>query len=305
MSASLIRIDLQLPLLRPPRRQRGGALSVASVTDIARDPMVVLVGVLAVCCFAVAAYLDTSLLETMRATRNNVVRATKDSTRNAFNIQQAREMEGKEGALREVVARIARIDRNRYAIVHVMDQVAQGLGPNMWLTSLGSDAPDAETGNIGWVVTGYASSRQEVARFRDRLESSPFLTAVQPDSVFDERVNGIPLVRFQIEGLSDIKDPSFIDTETFKADATGAGAVTRPALGSPAGTPPGIGPSLAPTSPAGASVITPVAPAGSIPSIAPGTSAPAPAATTVVPTSGLNASGATPSAPRRLPPGFP
>lgn len=102
--------------------------------------------------------------------------ATADSARLADLRAVSDSLTDRQQSIRERVALVEQLDRNRFIWPHIMDEVSRSLPDVAWLTSLRqlSAAPD-----LRFQVQGMAASPLVITEFVRSLQSSPYVTDVR------------------------------------------------------------------------------------------------------------------------------
>ena len=139
--------------------------------------------------------------------------AIRDSVRIAAVVTDTRVLESRRDSLAARIDAILELDARRYVWAHLMDEVAQALPREAWLTGL-AHVPSAEGGPRIRIEGGVAAS-VALTRFWNRLEASPFIRGVR--LVSSERIPR-PLVRtageihhFVLEAEAETPDPELIE----------------------------------------------------------------------------------------------
>jgi type IV pilus assembly protein PilN len=89
-------------------------------------------------------------------------------------------LEKRERELAALIAPIRQLNKNRFFIAHVLDEVADRIPDFTWLTTLNADSVSLD-------VKGVAASNLLVADFMNRLEESPYIHNVDL-SVLEKKV---------------------------------------------------------------------------------------------------------------------
>ena len=89
-------------------------------------------------------------------------------------------LERRERELASLIAPIRQLNRNRFFIAHILDEVADRVPDFTWLTTLNADSLNLD-------IKGIAASNLLVAEFMNRLEESPYIFNVDL-SVLEKKV---------------------------------------------------------------------------------------------------------------------
>jgi type IV pilus assembly protein PilN len=88
-------------------------------------------------------------------------------------VQTVDSLEKREKQLGDIITPIRDLNRNRFFIAHVMDEVSSRLPEFTWITSLDINAGGSTIG-----IKGTTASNLLVAEFMNRLEDSPYISNV-------------------------------------------------------------------------------------------------------------------------------
>ncbi len=89
-------------------------------------------------------------------------------------------LETRERELATLIAPIKQLNRNRFFIAHILDEVSDRVPDFTWLTTLNADSTNLD-------IKGIAASNLLVADFMNRLEESPYIYNVDL-SVLEKKV---------------------------------------------------------------------------------------------------------------------
>lgn len=89
-------------------------------------------------------------------------------------------LEKRERELAALIAPIRQLNKNRFFIAHILDEVADRVPDFTWLTTLNADSTSLD-------IRGIAASNLLVAEFMNRLEESPYIFNVDL-SVLEKKV---------------------------------------------------------------------------------------------------------------------
>lgn len=89
-------------------------------------------------------------------------------------------LEKRERELAALIAPIKQLNRNRFFIAHILDEVSERMPDFTWLTALTADSVNMD-------IKGIAASNLLVADFMNRLEESPYIFNVDL-SVLEKKV---------------------------------------------------------------------------------------------------------------------
>lgn len=89
-------------------------------------------------------------------------------------------LEKRERELAALIAPIKQLNRNRFFIAHILDEVSERMPDFTWLTALTADSTNMD-------IRGIAASNLLVADFMNRLEESPYIFNVDL-SVLEKKV---------------------------------------------------------------------------------------------------------------------
>ena len=89
-------------------------------------------------------------------------------------------LEKRERELAALIAPIKQLNRNRFFIAHILDEVSERMPDFTWLTALTADSTNMD-------IRGIAASNLFVADFMNRLEESPYIFNVDL-SVLEKKV---------------------------------------------------------------------------------------------------------------------
>ncbi|UCG29473.1 MAG: PilN domain-containing protein [candidate division WOR-3 bacterium] len=89
-------------------------------------------------------------------------------------------LESRERELATLIAPIKQLNRNRFFIAHILDEVSDRVPDFTWLTTLNADSTNLD-------IKGIAASNLLVADFMNRLEESPYIYNVDL-SVLEKKV---------------------------------------------------------------------------------------------------------------------
>lgn len=122
----------------------------------------------------------------------HVAELRRESDSYAPQLQKIREITQKRQEVRNRLDIIAKLDHERYFRVRLMDEVAQNLPQNLWLTKV------QEGANHQFTVEGVTFSNFIVARFMQDLESSPHWNGVELGVAQQGRIEGYDVVKFTL-----------------------------------------------------------------------------------------------------------
>lgn len=213
----MIRVDLQLPIettAKSPLAKRG-----AGIRDAIQDPAVIGVFLIAVLTLIFALALEHRADVRHEALNASVQSAVRDSARFEEDLRTADQLRAKRNRIEQRIAAIAQIDQNRFAFVHVLDQLAAALVADIWLAEVTTTSTDA-SGGIRFGLSGYAPDNETAQRYMSQLEHSPFIAGVALQGTTLTSMNGQDVVRFVISAATEVPDQSFILTETIRPDGT-------------------------------------------------------------------------------------
>jgi type IV pilus assembly protein PilN len=88
-------------------------------------------------------------------------------------VQTVDSLEKREKQLGDIITPIRDLNRNRFFVAHVMDEVSSRIPEFTWLTSL-----DINGGGASMGIKGTTASNLLVADFMNRLEDSPYISNV-------------------------------------------------------------------------------------------------------------------------------
>jgi Tfp pilus assembly protein PilN len=88
-------------------------------------------------------------------------------------VQTVDSLEKREKQLGDIITPIRDLNRNRFFIAHVMDEISSRIPEFTWLTSLDINGNNASLG-----IKGTTASNLLVADFMNRLEDSPYINNV-------------------------------------------------------------------------------------------------------------------------------
>lgn len=108
-----------------------------------------------------------------------VEEAVQDSIRNAAIIQRTEELQARGDSIEERVRIIQSIDQERYVWPHLLDEVASAVPDFTWLREIIYQSEDPLVVRIA----GRAGSIFAITQFMGRLEGSPFLRAVNTETI--------------------------------------------------------------------------------------------------------------------------
>jgi Tfp pilus assembly protein PilN len=80
-------------------------------------------------------------------------------------------LENRERELAALIAPIRQLNKNRFFIAHILDEVSDRVPDFTWLTQLNTDSTQMN-------IKGIAASNLLVADFMNRLEESPYISNV-------------------------------------------------------------------------------------------------------------------------------
>lgn len=109
----------------------------------------------------------------------NVEEAVQDSILNATTIQRVNELQARGDSIEERVRIIQAIDQDRYVWPHLLDEVAAAVPDFTWLREIIYQSDDPLVVRIA----GRAGSIFAITQFMGRLEGSPFLRAVNTETI--------------------------------------------------------------------------------------------------------------------------
>jgi Tfp pilus assembly protein PilN len=177
----MIRINL-LPY--DSRRQKSAGITLDKAKVI---PLSVLAVVLVAC-------LSTMTIQNarLRAIEQDVASARAETEQYKKTIALINEMVAKEQELNRRLTLVRTLDRNRFATVAVMDEMAQRVPRYLWLTALKNVAPEKVA------IDGYAFSNLVVSDLMNRLEESDVFSNVELSVVRRKVVEGQNAVNFTV-----------------------------------------------------------------------------------------------------------
>ena len=105
--------------------------------------------------------------------------AVQDSISNAATIQSINSLQARGDSIQERVQIIQAIDADRYIWPHLLDEIAAAVPDFTWLREILYQSDDPLVVRVG----GRAGSIFAITRFIRRLEGSPFLRAVNPETI--------------------------------------------------------------------------------------------------------------------------
>lgn len=213
----MIRVDLQLPVEVSVKAQRGRR--GANLLDVVQDPAVIGVFLVAVMTFLFALTLNHRADSRHEALSASVQSAVRDSARFEEDLRTADQLRAKRNRIQERIAAVGRIDQNRFAFVHVLDQVASALVADVWIEQVVTNSMD-QSGTVRFTVNGFAPNNETVNLYLAQLEQSPFVTGVALQGANGVTMNGQEVTRFVLTGMSEVPDDSFLLTETIRPDGT-------------------------------------------------------------------------------------
>jgi Tfp pilus assembly protein PilN len=88
-------------------------------------------------------------------------------------VQTVDSLEKREKQLGDIITPIRDLNRNRFFIAHVMDEISSRIPEFTWITSL-----DINAGGSSLGIKGTTASNLLVAEFMNRLEESPYINNV-------------------------------------------------------------------------------------------------------------------------------
>lgn len=229
----MLKVDLKLDLGGGARgrllKQRGSSLA-----DVFQDPGVIAILLFAVIALAGALFLNWRAEQTHTDVVASVQQAVRDSASLQSELEQARELEERQAAIESRVDKIRDVDHNRYAYVHLMDQVAAAIPSEVWISALNTVRRNPSNGSVTFRLIGFAPTNDVVGAFMQQLELSPFIADVRFLGVSTQSMAQQEVVRFELEGRSELPDISFLETEALGASApSGEGPEVEPESGPP------------------------------------------------------------------------
>jgi len=115
-----------------------------------------------------------------------------ESERYKPQLQQIRDITQKRQEVRNRLDIIAKLDRERYFRVKLMDEICQSLPDNVWLTGV------QETKDHKFAVQGVTFSNFLVARFMQDLEQTPHWQDVELGVAQQGRIEDYDVVQFSL-----------------------------------------------------------------------------------------------------------
>ena len=123
----------------------------------------------------VLALLHPGAHDRHRALEDRIAQAVRDSTDLAGLISAAEQLRAGRDSVAARMRVIRELDHGRYVWPHILDEVAAAVPEFTWLTRIGEAGAEDE---LQVEIEGRTANTLALIRFMNRLEASPFLTAV-------------------------------------------------------------------------------------------------------------------------------
>ncbi|MCG8466950.1 MAG: PilN domain-containing protein [Gemmatimonadetes bacterium] len=149
--------------------------------------------------------------------------ATADSARLAELRQVSDSLTARRTEIRDRVALVEQLDRNRFVWPHMMDEISRAVPRMAWLSSLRQTAPLPD---VGVQIQGIAANPLAITEFVRNLEASDYIT--------DVRILGSQRQGLEADGDNTIAAQSFTLTARF-AEPEGGAMRTEPIIANTGG----------------------------------------------------------------------
>jgi type IV pilus assembly protein PilN len=180
----VIRINL-LPREERPKRRTLPTIQIPRLGTVA--PFAAL-GVIALAVVTAATVQSRQLAKL----QGDVAAARAETERYKPQLEKIRDITQKREEVRTRLDIIARLDRDRYYRVQLLDEVSQALPDNMWLSEL------SELGDRRFKLDGVTFSNFIVARFMEDLESAEHWQEVDLDVTQKGEMEDLEVVKFSL-----------------------------------------------------------------------------------------------------------
>ena len=204
----MIRINL-LPQEERVRRRSLPTIRLPRVGSVA--PFVALAG-LALAIVTVATMQGRQVAKL----QHDVAEARAETERYKPQLEKIREITQKREEVRARLDIIARLDRDRYYRVQLLDEVSQCLPENLWLSEL------TEIDDHRFKLDGVTFSNFIVARFMESLESTAHWQQVDLDVSQKGEMEDLEVVKFTLFSNAQPSLGVVVETEDASAPAPGA-----------------------------------------------------------------------------------
>lgn len=140
-----------------------------------------------------------------------------EQTRYQGFLREKRREEMSRDSILSQIGTISAVDRDRYTWTHILDEIADAMPDNTWLTevaSVANAAPDVPGISVAPVVrvTGMTGDLAHYTAFLRRMEASPWLAGVVPLQAQTVIQGSRALTQFSIQATFSQADSSVIRT---------------------------------------------------------------------------------------------
>jgi Tfp pilus assembly protein PilN len=213
----MIEINLLPEGQKQGAKRKAGRPKVPSVKGLSlgRDPWLTALLAVAVLVPLAALFLWLSQRAEARSLEERLEAATADSARLADLRAVSDSLSERQTLLRERMALIERLDRNRFVWPHLLDEISRGLPQFAWLTSVRRLTPLPD---VSVQIQGMAANPLTITEFVRNLQASPYIE--------DVRILGS-----QQQELQDLAVQAFTLVAEFTSAAAGSTEPIVPAEG--------------------------------------------------------------------------
>jgi Tfp pilus assembly protein PilN len=225
----MLRIDLQTDI---GYSSRGGPLQrvlSSRALELLRDPAVAGAILLSITAMVLGGWVNHKLNLQLDVAREAVEVESQEATRLKEDLRRTQELSERRAKVEGLIAQIGGIDRNRYAYVLLMDQVAAAIPSNVWVEAIFSNSLNEQTGNVDFRLHGFAPGVDQVSIFMQQLEMSPFLNGITYINATPEKLGASDVVRFELSGTTTLPDEAFLEMVRMTVEGTAPVAMQAPA----------------------------------------------------------------------------
>lgn len=210
----MIRVDLKLDL--PTQKRRALTHSGSGLLDALTDPFVLISTVLIL--FAAVAFLGLNLTSSNRQREIEQSIATLRATASQIEaeIGQAEDLRTQRETIGRHVDNIRKIDTNRFAFAHLLDNLANATPAELWVESV-NETRRSDTGEVTADIEGVAPSNEVLTQFIDRIENSPFLGNVVFKAAQQMTMSSQTAVRFGLSVTTTLPDAAYLEMQSIRA----------------------------------------------------------------------------------------
>lgn len=157
---------------KPGRPFAGGVKRLKSD----RDPWTILFALSVIAIPGVVLFLWLGQRSESRELEDRLAVVTADSARLADLRQISDSLTQRQTVIRERVALVEQLDRNRFVWPHLLDEVSRAVPRMVWLTGLRQVAP---LPNVSTEISGLAANPLAITEFVRNLQASPYVGEVR------------------------------------------------------------------------------------------------------------------------------